>query len=284
MKEFLSKLFNTNEIIEPAKNLLSKILAYLPNILLAIFVIIIGWFIAKLISKIIEKLGKKLGLNKVSEKLGIENSLKKAGVKKTFSSILSSIFFWIIFLIFLLSSTDILGLDAVSDTIRSIFNYLPNILAALIIFIIGLLIANFVKKIIASSTDAIGIEHGDKIGIVVAYIIIIIISISALSQLKISTPIFIGITNIIIGILVFAFAALFIYGARNIVENILSGHYIKKNFKEGDLISCGGIEGKIVEIGPTNTSLETEEKLYMIPNSRLMKETISKNNFKNKIL
>lgn len=274
MKAFFSELFEATNILDSAKALLSKVLAYLPKVVLAILVILIGWFIARIISKIIDKLGKKLGLNKIFEKLGITKSLKKVGVKTTFSSILSATIFWIVFLVFLFSATDILGFDAVSITIGKIISYLPNILAALIIFIVGLIIANFVKKVIASSSEAIGIEYGDKLGIIVAYFIIIVIAISALSQLKISTPIFMSVTNIIIGILAFSFGALFILGARNIVENILSGHYVRKDFKEGDYITCGNIKGKIVEIGSINTALEDRGKRWMFPNSKFMKEIV----------
>ena len=135
---------------------------------------------------------------------------------------------------------------------------------------------NPVKRIITTSTEAIGIEYGDKLGIVVAYIIIIVVSISALSQLKISTPIFASITNIIIGILVFSFGALFVFGSRNIVENILSGYYIRKDFKEGDYITFKDIKGKIVEIGSINTALEDGENKWMLPNSKFMKEIVLK--------
>jgi len=278
MKEFFSELFEAGQFLDSAKALMSKVWAYLPKIVFAILIIFFGWFIARIISKIIGKLVKKLGLNKMFEKLGIAKGLKKAGVKRPVSSIFSTAIFWTTFLVFLFLAADILGLDAVSIAIGKIISYLPNILAALIIFIIGLLIANFVKRIITSSTEAIGIEYGDKLGLVVAYIIIIFVSISALAQLKISTHIFVSVTNITIGILVFSFGALFIFGARNIVENILSGYYIRKDFKEGDHIACGDIKGKIVEIGSINTALEDGEKRWMLPNSKFMKEIVLKKN------
>jgi len=278
MKKFFSELFEAGQFLDSAKDLMSKALAYLPKIVLAIIIILFGWFIAKIVSKIIDKMGKKLGLNKMFEKLGINKGLKKVGVKRPVFSIFSTAIFWIIFLVFLFLATDILKLDAVSIAIGKIISYLPNILAALIIFIVGLLIANSVKKIISSSAEAIGIEYGEKLGLVVAYIIIIVVAISALSQLKISTPIFVSITNIIIGILVFSFGAVFVFGARNIVENILSGYYIRKDFKEGEYITCGDIKGKIVEIGSTNTALEDGEKRWMLPNSKFMKEIVLKEN------
>ncbi|MGB2763686.1 MAG: mechanosensitive ion channel domain-containing protein [Candidatus Aminicenantaceae bacterium] len=278
MKEFFSELFEAGQFLDSAKALMSKVWAYLPKIVFAILIILFGWFIARIVSKIIGKLGKKLGLNKMFEKLGITKGLKKVGVKRPVYSIFSAAIFWIIFLVFLFLATDILGLDAVSIAIGKIISYLPNILAAIIIFIIGLLIANFVKRIITSSTEAIGIEYGDKLGLVVAYIIIIVVSISALAQLKISTHIFVSVINITLGIFVFSFGALFIFGARNIVENILSGYYIRKDFKEGDHITCGDIKGKIVEIGSINTALEDGEKRWMLPNSKFMKEIVLKKN------
>jgi len=278
MKEFFSELFEAGKFLDSAEDLMTEVLAYLPKIFLAILIILFGWIIARIFSKVIDKLGKKLGLNKMFEKLGITRGLRKIDVKRPVSSIFSAAVFWIIFLVFLFLAADILGLGAVSIAIGKIISYLPNILAALVIFIVGLLIANFVKRIITSSTGAIGIEYGEKLGLVVAYIIIIVVAISALSQLKISTPIFVSITNIIIGILVFSFGALFIFGSRNIVENILSGYYIRKDFKEGDYITCGDIKGKIVEIGSINTALEDGENRWMLPNSKFMKEIVLKKN------
>ena len=137
-------------LVQPLQALYVKVAEFAPNMLAALLMLIVGYIFAKLAAFLFGNLIKKVGANKLSEKVGISSALEKAGVKKDFSGLIGAVIFWMIMLTFVVSACDTLGLERVSSTVDDFILYLPKVIAAAVVLLIGLFVSNFVRNAIKS--------------------------------------------------------------------------------------------------------------------------------------
>lgn len=159
---------------------------FLPTIIAAIVVFIIGWFIAVSLGRIIHELIKASRFDHLLGKLGVQGPLQRAGLRLDVGLLIGGIVKWFIILAFLLATTDILGLNQVSGLLSNVLSYIPNVLVAAIILLVAVLIANFIQKIVTSSVNAAGLASGTLLGAIARWAIIIFAIFAALDQLEIA--------------------------------------------------------------------------------------------------
>ena len=135
-------------IMESLSAMTKEIATVIPNIIGAIAVIVIGWLLTKLVVGIVRKTLKLAKADKLDDKIN-EIELFE-GKKLNFNIIKISTKFvkWVLYIMILIVVTDILNLTIVSEEIKNFLGYLPKLFSALIIFTVGLLLANFIKKAI----------------------------------------------------------------------------------------------------------------------------------------
>lgn len=213
-----------------------EIIKIFPNIIGALIVLIIGWLITKLIVKLIKKVLKLAKANKLDDKLNDIEIVE--GKKLNFNTVLvvSSFVKWIMYIILLITASDILGLEIISEQITGLLAYLPQLFAALVIFMLGLLFANFVKKGLKSLFESMDLSGGKMLSQVVFFLLLTFISITALNQSGIDTQIITNNINMIIAAFLLAFAIAFGLGAREVVGKLLNTFYARKTFEVGQEI------------------------------------------------
>lgn len=250
-------------------NMLGKFLNFVPNLVSAMVILIIGIIISKIISKIIKKLLVKIKIDKLGESLQKIDFIGKNNLEIKLSYIISKFIFYLLVLIFLIVSTDVLGMEIVSNLIVDIFNFIPNLLVAFLFLIIGTLFANWLKSIVFTIAKSLGLPSASLISNLVFYFIFINVLISAMVQAKINIGFFSNNLSLIIGGVVFAFALAYGLASKNIMSNIISSFYYKNKFKIGDYVKIGDSEGEICEKDNFSITLQFENKKIIIPNNKL---------------
>jgi len=165
----------------------SKVAEFLPSLVTAIALLVGGHFIAKLIARAAEKLLNKLGMDQLAASSGALSALGKAGMSASPSSWLAKILYWLIFLTFIISATDALGLERVASTIDHFVLYLPKVISALVLMLIGLFIASFVRTAIEAALGSMNLGYERSIGNIVYGLIVIIVLSVSINQLEIET-------------------------------------------------------------------------------------------------
>jgi len=140
-----------------------RIVEFLPNFLAAILVFIVGWLISAWIKKLIVKILNALKLDRILEKSGWKEALEKAEIKVSVSDFCGEIVKWILVILFLMAAVEIVGLTQFSEFLGKILSWLPNLIAAVIIFIVAVVAADILGKIVKASVKKIGTAY---IGIV----------------------------------------------------------------------------------------------------------------------
>ena len=258
-------------LLQPMVGLWTKVAEFLPNIAAAVLLLVIGYFIARAIGALIEKLLAKLGIDKLTERSGIASAVQSTGIQTSASAIFGKIVYWLIFLTFLISAADTLGLERVSSTIDDFVLYLPKLIGALLVVIIGLFAAHLVRTAIETASAGMQLDYGKPLATLIYILMVIVVVSLAIGQLEIETD----LLNQVVSIVLFAIGASVALslglGTRTTAGNIIAGLYARDLFPPGDKITVGDITGRVIEVSTTNTLLELDDgTTYTLPNSVLV--------------
>lgn len=256
-------------------DVISAVVAWLPNLAAALLLILLGWVVARVVQFLIRNILTRLGVDRLSERAGISKALTEAGFVSTASDLLARLIYWLVLLVFLLAATESLGLIGVVEILRSFVSYLPSVLAAAVILLLGSLIARFVGDAIRTLALQAGIASGPILGQVVRYVLLIFAIVLALDQLGIETNLLTIAVSVIITSLALALALAFGIGSRGLARNILAGYHAREAFMPGQRLNIHGHTGELVNIGTVKATVETEHGLVSLPNSILIEEEIT---------
>ncbi|MDZ7798940.1 MAG: hypothetical protein U5L76_05060 [Patescibacteria group bacterium] len=162
------------------------LIAFLPNLIGALLILALGFLVAALFHKITEKILKFFKLKELFDKFRITSMFEKAGHSFSIVSLLASVIYWVIIIVFITVSVEMLGLTQISDFLRNIVFYLPNVIVAVAILVIGILISNFVENLIRKTTRAVKVASSEFLGRIAKWAILIFAILAALNQLNVA--------------------------------------------------------------------------------------------------
>ncbi len=245
-----------------------------PNIIGALVVLIIGWLVTKIVVKIIKKVLKLAKANKLDDKLNEIEIIE--GKKLNFDTIkvVSKFVKYLMYIVLLVTASDIMGLDIITKQIGDLIAYLPKLFSALVIFVIGLLFANFVKNGLKSLFESMDLSGGKMISQVVFFLLLTFISITALNQAGIDTEIITNNINMIIAAFLLAFAIAFGFGAREVVSKLLKTFYARKTFEVGQKIIFNNDDYTVEEVKSISVVLKNTKGKLIVPIDDLVENQV----------
>jgi small-conductance mechanosensitive channel len=161
--------------------------------------------------------------------------------------------------------TQIFGIPVLTAWLSGLLDYLPNILAAVIIMFSGVVVGRLLGDLVASAVTKTGVSKGAHIRKLVQFIILFIASVIAINQIGIDIHFLTNLITIILAALLFGASLAFGLGARTSVSNILGSYYLQKTYQEGNTVKIGDIEGVIIKITPTAVYLKTKNGQVTVP-------------------
>ncbi len=238
---------------------------FLPKLLIAFMVFFLGWLIAKVIRSVVKKILKKVRIDEFAKKVELDKILNQISKDFTLSNFLASLVYFLIVFVFLTISTEILGLDIITNGIEAIIAYIPQIFIAFVIFVVGSYVANIIKNTIYSAANSIGISGARIIANIVFYLLMIFVLITALNQAGVDTNIITQNLTLILGAILLSFSISYAFASRQIVRNMLSSYYRKGKFVVGQKIKIDDVEGVIESIDNLSVSIRTQNALVVLP-------------------
>jgi small-conductance mechanosensitive channel len=256
------------------RKLLDQLVAVAPNLFGALFLLLIGWLLARFIARIMRRLLRTVGVDKLGDQLNDIELVRKANIRIIISSILSKVIYYLLMLIFIVAATDTLGMEAVSQLMNDIINYIPNLLVAVIMLGVGLLFADFIKGVVQTTCRSLGIPSANLIANFVFYFLLIAVAMSALGQAQINTAFLQNNLTVIIGGGVLAFAFGYGLASRDMMANFIASFYSRSKVAIGDQVKIGEVEGQVIDVDNTTVTLQAEDRQVIVPLSKLTTENI----------
>ncbi len=219
-------------ITDSLNKFLGKVLTFLPNLLAMVTILFVGFLIAWLFKIFLLRFLKAVQFDRVSDRWGLTRILSKGGITYSPSSLLSRFFYWIIVLNTLILGINALEVAATQHLIARFFDYLPHLFAAIIILVMGYLVAIFCGQAALIAAVNAQMESAKLLSRAVQWFIIILSLTMALYQLGIAETVIIAAFSIIFGGVVLALAIAFGWGGRELAKNFLEKLYKRKGEKD----------------------------------------------------
>jgi hypothetical protein len=257
---------------------MNQVIGLAPKLVAMAVVLVIGFIIARVVAGLVAKVSERIGLQTAAEKGGVVDSMKHMGIERTVPQIVGTIVFWLLMCVFLMASFNILGLTTVTVALERVVAYIPKVLVATVVIVVGLLVASFLKGIIATSADRVGISYAQQLATGCYYVLAGLVFIGAFEQLEIKFELLNYAVLIAFTALSLGFALAFGLGGREVMGGILAGYYVRQRMQAGDHVNVAGLEGTVRDVGPVATLVETEEDGLMhrhsIPNGKMLSEAV----------
>ncbi|SDR68932.1 Conserved TM helix [Polaribacter sp. KT25b] len=247
------------------QNLWNNIVDFLPQLLKGIVFLIFGWILIKVILFSIKKVLGFTKIDSLPEKLNVDEIFGNSAIKIQPTKIIVTAIKWILILIFIIIASELLGLKMISEQLSNLIAYLPKLISALLIFAIGIYIANIARKAISAMFSSLELTGGSLVGNIFFYVISIIVSVTALNQADVKTDLITNNLSIIFASILLAFTIAFGLGSRDIIKRLLFSYYSRKNLQVGNKIKTNNLEGVIESIDNISVVLISENKKVIIP-------------------
>ena len=221
-----------NLIVDPIREMLTKIMAYLPTLLGALIILIVGWIVAKAIKRMVDWLLKAVRFDTLADKAGISEILRKGDLKISAREVVSGIVYWLVVIMVLVMAVDALGLPKASDVLASLFAYVPKVIAALLVLVVAMFLASFVSGIVHTAAGNANLPKPEIFAGISRWAIIIFAVTISLEQLGIAPLLVTATFNIILGGICLALALAFGLGGKDAAARYLEELKEKRSQKK----------------------------------------------------
>lgn len=252
-----------------------KFMDTIPGFLGAILVVAVAWLLARLVSSGFERLLQLIKFDVLAERVQLTKFLQQMGVLMTPSALIGRGIYWVFVLLIIASAAETLGWTVVRDQTQRLIGYLPNLVSALIFFVIGSYLASFARDFMRNSMGSLGISTARIISSAIYYLLFIMVVLTAMQQGGFDTHIIWSNLLLIIGSIMAAAAISYGFASKDVLSNILAGFFNKRTYTKGMMIEVNDIRGIIVEMTNIAITLQTAEgDRFVIPSKTLMNSTV----------
>ncbi|MEK7212700.1 MAG: hypothetical protein AAB686_03415 [Patescibacteria group bacterium] len=198
------------------------VMSFLPNIIAAIIVFVVGLVVAAGLGALVEKIFDSLRLDNLLNKLGLSPYFERAGMRLRGARFLGQLVNWFLIIAFLLAASDILGLTALSVFLRDVLFYIPNIVVAVLIMLAAAVLANFLRRIVMASVMSAKLHAAHFLGALTWWSVVIFGLLAALVQLNIAPSIIQSLVTGFIAMLALAGGLAFGLGGKDYAAHLVN--------------------------------------------------------------
>jgi len=203
------------------QNLWQGFLTFIPTLVGAIVVFLIGWAISVGIGKLIAEILTRIKFNQLFERAGWKEALERAELKVNASEFVGAIVKWVLVIVFLLAAVEILGFVQFADFLKSILAYLPNVIVAALIFVVTVIVVDIVEKVVRAAVEGVRIGYGHFVSAIIKWSIWIFAVLAILHQLGIARSFMEILFTGFVAMLVIALGISFGLGGKEVAGEIL---------------------------------------------------------------
>lgn len=246
-----------------AANLLDTMVGYLPNLIGAVLLLLLGWMLARLVRAAAGRLGN--AVNRLLDRLMRRGSLTRFRLSPRALKLIGNAAFWLVILFFITAATRVAQLDAFSSWLDRILAYLPTLLAGALIILAGYLVSALVRDLVAATLGSAGLAQNELFAAVAQGATFLTAVVIGIDQIGIDVTILITLIAIAVGAMLAGLSLAFGLGSRDFVSNLIGAHYLQQYLQPGQTARIGEIEGEVLELTPTSVVLATAGGRTAIP-------------------
>lgn len=209
-------------IVDSVQTVWGGLLAHLPNVLGALIILLIGWALAAAAGKLVRHLVELTKIDDVIDSAGLDKNLEEAGIDFSLAKLFGWLAKWFIIVVTLIAVADLLKLDQITDFLQTIALYIPNIIIAVVILLVGIVLGNFAYKVVSKGVDASKLSAASGVLASIAkWSIFVFALLAALNQLNIAKELINTLFTGLVGMLALAGGLAFGLGGKDHAKELL---------------------------------------------------------------
>lgn len=244
------------------EQLYDRLAILLPNLLVAVALLLAGWLAARLLRALTIRSVRLLDAVVARRShAGDADGARAASSGRT----LGSLVFWIVWLLFAAAATAALGLEAVTDWLSRVLDYLPTLAAGVVIAAAGYVLAGFVGDLVRATTRGLAPAQQNALARLAQGATLVTALLIGADQIGIEVTWLAIIASIVLASLLGGVTIAASLGARGYVANLIGAHYLAQAFEVGQRLRVAGHEGRILQFTATSIVLETADGRVSLP-------------------
>ncbi|MBA2675540.1 small-conductance mechanosensitive ion channel [Ramlibacter sp.] len=210
----------------------------IPKVIGFMLIVLVGWFVASIVDKGLAALLRAVRFNDLAERAGISDFVSKMGMKTDAAGMIGLVVKWFIRLIALVVAFDALGLPAVSDVLRQLLLWLPNVIVALVVLVIGGLAASALSNVVRGAASEAGLSNANMLSKIASVVVWSFAIVVAVNQIGIATALVNTLFMAVVGALALGVGLAFGLGGRETAAEILRKWYAKAQANSSQIVQA----------------------------------------------
>lgn len=174
-------------LLQSFQDLWGDLVTYVPNLVIALVIVILGWIIGALFGRVVSQIFKSLKVDTYLSKAGVADILERGGMELNSGAFVGALVKWFFIIVFLVAAFDVLGLTAVNEFLRQVvLLYLPQVIVAALVLVAAGVLGDLVKRFVVGAVKAANISHANMAGAIAKWSIWIFGALVALDALGIA--------------------------------------------------------------------------------------------------
>ena len=255
-----------------AAGLTDALARFVPRALTGLVIVLVGVVLAWLARRLVRTAFARLKLDDLLERVGVTELLRRIGVTGSPGEALSRVVYYLLVLLFCQSAAATVGLGAVADAVAAFFGYLPSLVAAVLVLLIGVVVGRGAGNVVTTAARDAGVDFAPALGRAVTAVVVFVVAVMAVSQLRIDTDLVRAVVLVILAGFSLALALSFGLGTREITRHLVAGFYVRRLWQVGDTVAVAGEEGVVQGITPLNVLLERDGRIAAVPHAVFLEQ------------
>ncbi len=219
-------------ILDPVKTMLTKVALFVPVLFGALVILLAGWVVAKVVSGLVQKALDGIKFNDFSAKIGLTDLLLKGNVVLPPSALLVSAVYWAAMIVVFAITVDAIGLNVAATLLVKVSSYIPNVISAVFVLIVGMFLANLISGVIKAAASDAGLSRAEFLGSIAKGAILVFTTVVVLEELNVASFFVTTTFQIFFAATCLALALAFGLGGKDLAAKILWDFFNKQNINK----------------------------------------------------
>jgi len=251
------------QLVAVFRDTLADAVTYIPVLLTAVVVMLLGWVAAVLIRLLVRRALQSMDW--VFAHFLARSSGRSEVLTRATSQAVATVAFWIVLLVFAASALRILGGTLFERWTESLLGYLPSAIGGVIIIVLGFTGGTLARNVLEQASLGLGVGQSSFLGRLAQAVLVLAGIVIGIDQLGVNVNFLIQLTTVTAAAVFGGIALVFALGTRQHLANLIGAHYARKHYSPGDHVKIGAFEGRILEISDGCVFIETEQGDVSVP-------------------
>jgi small-conductance mechanosensitive channel len=245
---------------------------FLPRLGAALLLLLVGLLVAGIFGRIVKKSLLRAGLDRLAQRAGAQELLGRSGLGTSLSALVAISVRITIIVVATFAALTLLGLAFLSDSLNQGILFIPRLLTALVLVLIGVVVGALLRAWVERTSAQL--DFPVAIGPIVQVGVVAVFGLCAAAQAGVSVAPLVVVALLLLGAIAVTLTLAFGLGAREIARSLASGRYARADFEVGQTIRVGDVRGEILRIDAAAVTLSDGDATIRVPNSVIVEQIV----------